>query len=79
MMYVTHFYDVSTNFCKQIYWYKNIGLGDIFAIELTSFDLNQAYLLDYSEYIHLLMMFALYPSLNEQPIDNSPEKVVLNV
>ncbi len=40
----------------------NTGLGHEFATELTSLDLNQAYPLDYSEYIHLLTMFKLYPS-----------------
>ncbi len=57
----SHFHDVSTNFCKQIHSYKNSGLGDEFAIELTSLDLNQGYPLDNSEYIHLLTMFELYP------------------
>ncbi len=59
---VTHFHGVSTNFCKQIHWYKNTGLGDEFAIELTGLDLNQACPLDYIEYIHLLMIFEFYPS-----------------
>ncbi len=62
MTSMTHFHDISANFCKQIHLYKNIGLGDEFAIELTSLDLNQAYPLDYSEYIYLLTMFELYPS-----------------
>ncbi len=48
MMSVTHFHDVITNFCKQIHWYKNTGLGDEFAIELTSLDLDKTYPLDYS-------------------------------
>ncbi len=62
MMYVTHFRDVSTNLCKQIHWYKHTGLGDEFANKLTSLDLNQAYPLDYSEYIDLLTIFELHPS-----------------
>ncbi len=33
-----------------------------FGIELISVDLNQAYPLHYSKYIHLLTMFELYPS-----------------
>ncbi len=62
MASVTHFHDVSTNFFKEIHWYKNTGLGDEFDITLTSLDLNQAYPLDYSEYIHLLTISVLYPS-----------------
>ncbi len=62
MTFVTHFHDVCTSFYNQIYWYKNTGVGDEFAIELTSFDLRQAYPLDYIAYIHLLTIFELYPS-----------------
>ncbi len=51
MTYVTHFHDVSTNFCKQIHWCKNTVLGDGFAIELISLEVNQEYPLDYSEHI----------------------------
>ncbi len=56
MTSVTHIHDVNTNFCKQIHWYKNTwlgrGLGEELTTELTSLDLNQAYPLGYSEYIH---------------------------
>ncbi len=52
MTSVTHFHDVSTNFCRQIHWYKNTVLTDAFAIELTSLDPNQAYPLDYSGLIY---------------------------
>ncbi len=41
---------------------KNTGQGDEFVIELTSLDLNQAYPLDYSEYMYLLTISELYPS-----------------
>ncbi len=51
---------MSTLISVHIHWYKNTGLGDELAIELTSLELNQTYPLDYSEYIHLLMMFELY-------------------
>ncbi len=39
-------YDISTNFCKQIHWYKNTVQGGEFAIEWTGLDPNQAYPLD---------------------------------